>query len=55
LTWAFCGGGCDSGYMLKATGYYTMLGLVVDAAKSNNKTIYKANLRSPGLSFRFRF
>ncbi len=55
LIWALCGGGCDNGYMLRATVDYALVGLVMDAAMSNNKTIYKANLRSPALAFRFRF
>jgi hypothetical protein len=52
--WALCGSGCDSGEMARATAYYTLIGLVVDTATSNNKTIYKAT-RSPALSFRVRF
>jgi hypothetical protein len=55
LFWALCGSGCDNGYMLRATGEYALLGLVIDAATSNNKTIYKTNARSPALSFRVRF
>lgn len=55
LFWALCGSGCDTGYMLRATADYALIGLVVDAATSNNKTIYKMNVRSPGLSFRVRF
>jgi len=55
LMWALCGGGCDNGYMARATLDYALLGLVIDAASSNNKTIYRANLRSPALSFRVRF
>ena len=55
LVWALCGNGCDHGYMARATLDYALLGLVIDAATSNNKTIYKANLRSPALSVRFRF
>ena len=55
LIWALCRGNCDDGYMLRATVDYALVGLVMDAAMSNNKTIYKANLRSPALAFRFRF
>ncbi len=55
LFWALCGSGCDTGYMLRATADYALIGLVVDAATSNNKTFYKMNVRSPGLSFRVRF
>ena len=55
LAWALCDGGCDNGYMLRAMASYTMLGLVIDSATSNNKTIYKANRRSPALAFSFRF
>jgi hypothetical protein len=54
LFWALCGSGCDTGYMLRATADYALIGLVVDAATSNNKTIYKGGAR-PSLSFRFRF
>ena len=54
LMWALCGRDCDSGYMARATLDYALLGLVVDAASSHNKTIYKA-ARGPGLSFRVRF
>jgi hypothetical protein len=54
IFWALCGSGCDNGYMLRATADYALLGLVIDAATSNNKTIYKAN-RSPALAVRFRF
>ncbi len=32
-----------------------LLGLVIDAATSSNKTIYKANIRSPAISLRLRF
>ena len=54
LMWAICGRGCDSAYMARATVDYALLGLVIDAATSNNKTIYKAS-RGPALSFRIRF
>jgi hypothetical protein len=54
LFWALCGSGCDAGYMLRATADYALIGLVVDAATSSNKTIYKGGAR-PSLSFRFRF
>ena len=55
LFWALCEGNCDNGYMLRATIDYALVGLALDASISNNKTIYKANLRSPALSFHFRF
>jgi hypothetical protein len=55
LIWAICGSGCDSGYMLRATADYALLGLVIDAATSNNKTIYRNNFRSPALSLHIRF
>ena len=55
IFWALCGRGCDSSYMARATADYALLGLVIDAATSNNKTIYKANIRSPAISFRLRF
>ena len=55
LIWAVCGGDCDSGEMLRTTAYYTIFGLVMDALISHNKTIYKANLRSPAVALRFRF
>lgn len=54
LMWALCSGGCDAGYMARATVDYALLGLVIDAATSHNKTIYKAS-RGPALSFRVRF
>ena len=54
LFWALCGSDCDAGYMLRATADYALIGLVVDAATSSNKTIYKGGPR-PSLSFRFRF
>ena len=54
LFWALCGSGCDAGYMLRATADYALIGLVLDAATSNNKTIYKGGPR-PSLSFRVRF
>ena len=54
LMWALCGSGCDAGYMARATVDYALLGLVIDAATSQNKTIYKA-ARAPSLSFRVRF
>jgi hypothetical protein len=54
LFWALCGSDCDTGYMLRATADYALIGLVLDAATSNNKTIYKGGAR-PSLSFRFRF
>ena len=54
LFWALCGSGCDAGYMLRATADYALIGLVLDAATSNNKTIYKGSAR-PSLSFRVRF
>ena len=54
LMWALCGSGCDAGYMARATADYALLGLVIDAATSQNKTIYKA-ARAPALSFRLRF
>ena len=54
LMWALCGSGCDAGYMARATVDYALLGLVIDAATSQNKTIYKAG-RAPALSFRVRF
>jgi len=53
--WAICNGACDSGYMLRTTFYYSMLGLALDAASSRNTTIYRSSLRSPGVAFRFRF
>lgn len=52
--WALCGSGCNSGDMARATAYYTLIGLVVDTATSNNKTIYKS-APAPALSFRLRF
>jgi hypothetical protein len=54
LMWAICGRGCDGAYMARATVDYALMGLVIDAATSHNKTIYKAS-RSPALSFRIRF
>ena len=54
LMWALCGSGCDAGYMARATADYALLGFVIDAATSHNKTIYKA-ARAPALSFRVRF
>jgi hypothetical protein len=54
LFWALCGSDCDSGYMLRATADYALIGLVLDAATSHNKTIYKGSAR-PSLSFRVRF
>lgn len=54
LAWALCNGNCDNGYMARATLYYALLGLVVDAATSSNKTIYTGS-RAPALSFRVRF
>jgi hypothetical protein len=54
LMWAICGSGCDHAYMARATADYALMGLVIDAATSHNKTIYKA-ARAPALSFRFRF
>jgi CheY-like chemotaxis protein len=56
LFWALCGSGCDAGYMLRATADYALIGLVLDAATSTNKTIYKGGAGArPSLSFRFRF
>jgi hypothetical protein len=54
LMWALCGGGCDHAYMARATVDYALMGLVLDAATSKNKTIYKAS-RAPALSFSVRF
>jgi hypothetical protein len=54
LFWALCGSGCDAGYMLRATADYALIGLVMDATTSNNKTFYKGGPR-PSLSFRVRF
>lgn len=54
LFWALCDGHCDNAYMARATVYYALIGLVLDAAVSSNKTIY-AGTRGPALSFRVRF
>ena len=54
LFWALCGSSCDAGYMLRATADYALIGLVLDAATSNNKTFYQGGPR-PSLSFRVRF
>lgn len=54
LFWALCGSGCDSGEMARATAYYTLIGLAVDVATSDNKTIYKGG-PAPALSFSVRF
>lgn len=54
LMWALCGSDCDAGYMARATADYALLGLVIDAATSQNKTIYRG-ARAPALSFRVRF
>ena len=55
LFWALCGSGCDDAYMARATIDYALIGLLLDAASSNNKTIYRGGGPAPALSFRVRF
>ena len=54
LIWLSCGGDCDGAVMTRLTAEYALVGLVLDSAITNNKTIYKA-ARRPTVSFRLRF
>jgi len=52
--WALCGTGCDNGHMARATVASALVGLVIDAARSSNKTIYRGSrLSSIGVRLRF--
>jgi len=50
-----CGGECDSEYLLRGTLSYAAMGGIIDAIQSNDKMIYRKDIRAPSLAWRIRF
>ena len=50
-----CAGECDSGYVLRAFGAYTLAGALIDAADSHADVIYRAGAPRLAVSRKWKF
>jgi hypothetical protein len=55
LVLLFCGGGCESGYVLRSMAGYALIGATIDSFDTHADVLYRHRASHPALGWRVRF